>query len=131
MPLKYLVAGATGGLGASVLKYLESNLPKSEFAAASSKEENRKQFEDRGIAFRVVNYDNRDTMIESFKDVENLLFVSTNTFDVEKRRKQHQTFVDAAAEMNVGHVSNPSLDLTVSANLDMTGVVYITRIWWF
>jgi uncharacterized protein YbjT (DUF2867 family) len=105
MTLKYLVTGATGGLGSQVLSHLIANVPRSEVAAASSKEANRKQFEDRGIAFRVVNYEDPQTLESAFEDVENLLFVSTNTFDVEKRRNQHQSFVDAAKKMNVKHVS--------------------------
>lgn len=109
MTLKYLVTGATGGLGAGVLSYLAATLPSGEYAAASSREENRKQFEDRGIAFRVVNYEDPLSMESSFQDVENLLFVSTNTFDVEKRRKQHQSVVDAANKMNVKHVWYTSL----------------------
>ncbi|KAK9856715.1 hypothetical protein MYU51_000581 [Penicillium brevicompactum] len=105
MTLKYLVTGATGGLGAGVLSYLAATLQSGEYAAASSREENRKQFEDRGIAFRVVNYEDPLSMESSFQDVENLLFVSTNTFDVEKRRKQHQSVVDAANKMNVWYTS--------------------------
>lgn len=128
MTLKYLVTGATGGLGSGVLKYLVSNLPKDQFAAASSREESRKQFEDQGIAFRVVNYDDPESLKASFKDVENLFFVSTNTFDHEKRRRQHQNFVDAAEEMKVQHVSNPYLDQNGSANFNVTGLVYITCI---
>lgn len=105
MTLKYLITGATGGLGAGVLSYLAANVPASEYAAASSKEENRKQFEDRGIAFRVASYDNPETLETAFEDVENLFFVSTNTFDIEKRRKQHENFVNAAKKMNVKHAS--------------------------
>lgn len=104
MTLKYLITGATGGLGANVLSYLVANVPKSEYAAASSSEANRKRFEEQGIAFRVVDYDDPQSMETAFQDVENLLFVSTNTFDVEKRRRQHQNFVDAAKKMNVKHV---------------------------
>ncbi|CAI7611099.1 unnamed protein product [Penicillium glandicola] len=105
MTLKYLITGATGGLGAGVLSYLAANVPASEYAAASSKEENRKQFEDRGIAFRVASYDDPQTLETAFEDVENLFFVSTSTFDVEKRRKQHQNFVDAAKNTNVWYTS--------------------------
>ncbi|KAJ5312791.1 hypothetical protein N7508_003621 [Penicillium antarcticum] len=100
MTLKYLVTGATGGLGSQVLSHLLANVPGSEVAAASSKEANRKQFEGRGIAFRVVNYEDPQSLQSAFEDVDNLLFVSTDTFDVEKRRKQHQNFVDAAKKMN-------------------------------
>ena len=104
MTLKYLITGATGGLGSQVLSYLVANVPASDYAAASSSEANRKRFEDRGIAFRVVNYDNPRSLETAFEDVENLFFVSTSTFDVEKRRQQHQNFVDAAKKMNVKHV---------------------------
>jgi uncharacterized protein YbjT (DUF2867 family) len=104
MTLKYLITGATGGLGAQVLSYLVATVPASEYAAASSNGANRKRFEDQGIAFRVVNYDDPQSMEAAFEDVENLFFVSTNSFDVEKRRKQHQSFVDAAKKMNIEHV---------------------------
>ncbi|KAJ5677811.1 uncharacterized protein N7477_003444 [Penicillium maclennaniae] len=109
MTLKYLITGATGGLGSQVLSYLVANVPASEYAAASSNEANRKRFEDQGIAFRVVNYDDPQTMETAFENVENLFFVSTNTFDVEKRRGQHQNFVDAAKKMNVKHTWYTSL----------------------
>ncbi|KAE8378651.1 hypothetical protein BDV26DRAFT_261292 [Aspergillus bertholletiae] len=109
MTLKYLIAGATGGLGRHVLEYFVANKPLHEFAAASSRESNRKQFEDQGIAFRQVNYDDPATLETAFQDVENVLFVSTNTFDNEKRRKQHQNFVDAAKRSGVKHVWYTSL----------------------
>ncbi|KAJ5558220.1 hypothetical protein N7535_008435 [Penicillium sp. DV-2018c] len=109
MTLKYLITGATGGLGAAVLSYFAANLPASEYAAASSREETRKQLEDRGIAFRLANYDDPQILEAAFEDVENLYFVSTNTFDVEKRRKQHQNVVNAAKKMNVKHVWYTSL----------------------
>ncbi|KAJ5152127.1 hypothetical protein N7492_010422 [Penicillium capsulatum] len=104
MTVKYLVTGATGGLGSLVLAHLAANVPASEYAAASSSEANRNRFEDRGIAFRVVNYDDPESLESAFHNVENLLFVSTNTFDVEKRRKQHQNVVNAAKKANVQHV---------------------------
>lgn len=104
MTLKYLVTGASGGLGSQVLDYLVANVPASEYAAASSNEANRKRFEDQGIAFRTVKYEDPQSMEAAFADVENLFFVSTNTFDAEKRRQQHQNFVDAATKMKVKHV---------------------------
>lgn len=130
MTLKYLITGATGALGAGVLSYLAANVPASEYAAASSREENRKQFEDRGIAFRVASYDNPETLETAFEDVENLFFVSTNTFDIEKRRKQHENFVIAAKKMNVKHASHQTPHTTIPANIKAAGMVYISRIRW-
>jgi uncharacterized protein YbjT (DUF2867 family) len=81
MMLKYLITGATGGLGSRVLAYLVANVPRSEYAATPSQEANRASFEKYGIAFRVANYDNPATLDTAFEDVENLFFVSTENFD--------------------------------------------------
>lgn len=104
MTVKYLITGATGGLGSRVLSYLVANVPSSEYAAASSRELNRKQFEDKGISFRVVDYDDPQTLEEAFAGVENLFFVSTNVFDHERRTRQHRNVVDAAKKSGVKHV---------------------------
>jgi hypothetical protein len=104
MTLKYLITGATGGLGEQVLNYFVAHVPASEFAAASSNASNRARFEDRGIAFRHVNYDDQQSLDTGLLDVENLLFVSTNTFDNERRDKQHRQLVDAAKKAGVKHV---------------------------
>ncbi|KAA8650292.1 hypothetical protein EYZ11_001330 [Aspergillus tanneri] len=109
MALKYLITGATGGLGEQTLAYFVANCPATEYAAASSRESNRKQFEDRGIAFRHANYDDPETLEAAFQDVENLLFVSTNVFDNVKRKRQHENFVAAAKKAGVKHVWYTSL----------------------
>ncbi|KAL3465010.1 hypothetical protein BJX64DRAFT_253626 [Aspergillus heterothallicus] len=109
MTLKYLITGVTGGLGEQVLNYFVANVPSSEFAAASSNPSNRARYEDRGIAFRHVNYDDQDSLDTGLDDVENLLFVSTNIFDNARRDKQHRQLVDAAKKAGVKHVWYTSL----------------------
>lgn len=105
MPLKYLITGATGGLGSQVLNHLVAAIPAGDIAAASSKESNRAQFEARGIAFRVTNFDDRESLEAAFEGVENLFFVSTNTFDNERRQRQHRNVIEAAKKAGVKHVS--------------------------
>lgn len=107
MTLKYLITGATGGLGSQVLAYLVANVPSSEYAAAASSEARRSSFESKGIAFRVANFNEPATLDSAFADVENLFFISTNTFDNAKRRVQHQNVVDAAKRAGVKHVCYP------------------------
>jgi uncharacterized protein YbjT (DUF2867 family) len=111
MTLKYLITGATGGLGSQVLTYLSQHLPSSEFAAASSNEANRSQFEEAGIAFRVANFDDPATLDAAFADVDNLYFVSTNTFDNARRKVQHRNVVEAAKRAGVKHVCTPQIIL--------------------
>ncbi|KAL4978701.1 hypothetical protein BDW66DRAFT_129411 [Aspergillus desertorum] len=109
MTLKYLITGATGGLGKQVLRYFVDHVPASEYAAASSRASNRAHFENRGIAFRHVNYDDPESLDSGLHDVENLLFVSTNVFDNERRDKQHRRLIDAAKRAGVKHVWYTSL----------------------
>ncbi|ORX56178.1 NmrA-like family protein [Hesseltinella vesiculosa] len=109
MTLKYLITGATGGLGKEVLAHFVANVPKSDFAVGSSNEANRSSFEDQGIAFRHVNFDEPRSLETAFKDVDNLFFVSTNTFDNARRMIQHQSVVDAAKKTEVKHVWYTSL----------------------
>lgn len=109
MTLKYLITGATGGLGSQVLAYLAAHIPSSEYAAASSSEASRSRFEKDGIAFRVANFDDPATLDTAFKDVENLFFVSTNTFDNARRTIQHRNVVAAAKRAGIKHVRAPSV----------------------
>ncbi|BCS01951.1 putative NmrA-like family protein [Aspergillus luchuensis] len=116
MPLTYLLTGSTGGLGSLILDYFTSHFPPAQesthgvsYAASSSNPSNSDRFTSKGIPFRTVNYDDPSTLDIAFKDVENLFFVSTNTFDVEKRRRQHLNVVEAAKRNGVKHVWYTSL----------------------
>lgn len=104
MALRYLITGATGGLGKHVLNYFVENIPFSEFAAASSNSQNISKFEDRGIAFRHVNYDDPQSLETGLRDVENLLFVSSSGYS---RGEQHARVIDAAKKAGVKHVYWP------------------------
>lgn len=106
MTLRYLVTGSTGGVGGGVIEYFERHLQRSEFAASSSREENRPHFDAKGISFRHADYSDIGSLVGAFEGVENLLFVSSNTFNNELRSRQHKNVVDAAKKVGVGHVSN-------------------------
>lgn len=107
--MRYLITGATGGLGGQILDYFIANIPLSDFAATSSNSDNRSQFESRGLNFRHLDYDNPATIKDALNDVENLLFVSTNAnvLDVEKVMRQHRNVVYAATHSDVKHVHHP------------------------
>ncbi|KAL4909350.1 hypothetical protein BDW74DRAFT_174551 [Aspergillus multicolor] len=106
MTLKYLITGATGGLGKHVLNYFIANVPFLEFAAASSNAANRSTFEDRGIAFRHVNFDDLQSLEVGLRDVENLLVVSTSGTH---RREQHARVIESAGKAGVKHIWYTSL----------------------
>lgn len=104
MTLKYLISGATGGLGSRVLAHIAAHVPSSEYAAASSRESQRRLFEERGIAFRHADFNEPLTLDAAFQDVENLFFVSMENFDNDWRVRQHKNVIDAAKRTGVKHV---------------------------
>ncbi|PGH10659.1 hypothetical protein AJ79_05373 [Helicocarpus griseus UAMH5409] len=111
-PAKFLVTGSTGGLGAAVLATLyESVENKEEIVATSSRQQSATQLLEKypGIQFRVVNYDDKQSLEVAFGDVERLFFVSTPVVDPTKRIKQHANVIRAAKNAGVGHVYYSSL----------------------
>ena len=107
--LQYLVTGATGGIGSGVISYFLEHLSTSSFAAASSNPSSVSQFTSRGISFRHADYNDLATLDSAFSGVQNVLFVSSNTFDNELRTRQHRNVVEAAKKAGVGHVWYTSL----------------------
>lgn len=107
MSPKFLITGATSGLGASVLHTLyHQSSDKSSIAAASSRPEFASVLQERypGIEFRRVEYGDREGLVDAFRDVEMLFFVSSPEVDSAKREVQHANVVDAAKEAGVGRV---------------------------
>ncbi|OOF92116.1 hypothetical protein ASPCADRAFT_8979 [Aspergillus carbonarius ITEM 5010] len=99
MTLKYLITGATGGLGKHILNYFVANISVSEFAAASSNLSNRSLFEDHGIAFRHMHYDDAESLDTGLSGgVESLLFVSSSSGN---RGEQHARVIEAAKKAGV------------------------------
>lgn len=109
MTLKYLITGATGGLGGGVLQQISKHVPKLDYAASSSRPEAATQFGSSGIQFRHVDYRNQASLEKAFAGVEKLLFVSANTYDNEARNQQHRNVIEAASRAAVGHVYYTSL----------------------
>nr|POE65686.1 quinone oxidoreductase 2 [Quercus suber] len=107
-----LLTGATGGLGAEILKHLlstSSPLPPSAIIATSRSAANAARFEDQGVQFRVADYDDRATLKAAFAGVHDVLFVSSPTRDTARRNVEHRNVVEAAKLARVGRVWYVSL----------------------
>ncbi|OGE47193.1 hypothetical protein PENARI_c056G01555 [Penicillium arizonense] len=111
MTVKYLITGATGDLGGGVLDYFIANVDFTEFTASSSNPDNRSLFENRGVNFRHLDYEDPATLRTALRDVQNLLLVSTATgvIHIERIERHHRNVVDAARQENVKHVWYTSL----------------------
>ncbi|MFC4097556.1 SDR family oxidoreductase [Euzebyella saccharophila] len=98
-----LVTGSTGSFGSLVIEHLiDKGINKSDIAALVRDEEKASKVLPKGIKFRKGNYNDYRTLVEAFKDVDQLMFVSGS--EVATREAQHKNVVNAAKEAGVGHV---------------------------
>lgn len=107
---QYLITGATGGLGAAILDtLLSSGIPPATITASSTRVEVASKFTSLGVNFLHIDFNDAESLRTAFTGVENLFFVSTNTFNVQRRLQQHANVVLAAKAAVVKHVWYSSL----------------------
>lgn len=99
---KILVTGVTGLLGRIVLDKLLSKVPASSVKVLVRDEAKAAPFKQLGVEVAIGSYDDKTSLVNAFKDVDKLYFVSGS--DVAKRSQQHENVVNAAVEAKVGHV---------------------------
>ncbi|KAK7519280.1 NmrA-like family protein [Phyllosticta citriasiana] len=106
----YLITGATGGLGHTILHtLLSSSIPPSHITATSTRASAGPVLAALGVRFAQLDYDEPATLDAAFAGVERLFFVSTNTLDNARRRRQRRNVVEAAERAQVGLVVYSSL----------------------
>lgn len=108
----FLVTGASGHLGQSVLRHLIDTLKvePSRIAAASRNPASLSAWAARGVETRAVDFDDDASLDSAFVGVKRLLIISTNALDAEGTRlRQHKAAVKAAAKAGVGHIVYTSL----------------------
>ncbi|MDP2238242.1 MAG: SDR family oxidoreductase [Bacteroidales bacterium] len=98
-----LVTGATGHFGKSTIDFLlKKGISSTNIVALVRDEEKAAEIKSKGVALRIGDYDNYNSLIDAFIGVEKLLFVSGS--DIFNRGAQHQNVVKAAKESGVKHV---------------------------
>jgi NAD(P)H dehydrogenase (quinone) len=98
-----LVTGATGQFGKSAIDFLLKNgISSNNIVALVRNEEKAVDLKNQGVILRTGDYDNYLSLVNAFKGVEKLLFVSGS--DIENRSVQHQNVVLAAKEAGVKHI---------------------------
>ena len=98
-----LVTGSTGHFGNATINFLlEKGVSANEILALVRNEQSGDDFKKRGIGVVVGDYDNYASLVNAFKGVEKLLFISGS--DVAKRLSQHENVVNAAKEAGVKHI---------------------------
>lgn len=98
-----LVTGATGQFGKSAIDFLLKNgISSTNIVALVRDEEKATELKNQGVQLRTGDYDNYTSLVNAFKGVEKLLFVSGT--DIIKRTEQHQNIVSAAKQAGVKHI---------------------------
>jgi NAD(P)H dehydrogenase (quinone) len=100
--MKILITGATAKLGGLVLDALFTRTAKENIAVMMRRDKGAEEFSNKGIEVRIGNYDDTASMVQAFKGIDKLYFISGP--DLEGRLTQHKNVVAAALEANVGHV---------------------------
>jgi len=98
-----LITGATGEFGKNAVKQLiAKGVSSSDISVLSRTEEKANHYKADGITVKIGDYTNYNSLVEAFKDVDKLLFISSS--EIENRAEQHLNVVNAAKEAGVKHV---------------------------
>ena len=104
-----LVTGATGHFGTATIKaLLDKGISASNIAGLIRDESKAKELKKLGIKLKIGDYDDYNSLISAFENIEKLVLVSGD--NLEKREKQHKNVVDAAAEAGVQFVVYTSFE---------------------
>ena len=104
---KVLVTGATGALGALIVKSLVEKIGTSRVIAGGRKAGKAQPLVDRGVEFRTVDYDSTDTIRSALQDVTRVVLVSGS--EVGKRIPQHTRVIEECARAGVELVAYTSI----------------------
>ncbi|EAL73556.1 hypothetical protein DDB_G0268206 [Dictyostelium discoideum AX4] len=96
--MSILITGSTGKFGKNSIEFLLSNGvdPKSIIALVRD-ESKGKQFQDKGLNFRIGDYSNEESLVKEFDGIEKLLFISSS--DIENRIDHHNNVIKAAKQV--------------------------------
>lgn len=112
MTAKYLVTGASGKLGQSVLHHLTETykVAPGDIIAGSRKPEALVDWAAKGVQTRAVDFDDSASMEKAFAEAGRVLIISTDTLDRPGHRLiQHKAAIAAAEKAGVKHLLYTSM----------------------
>ena len=102
-----MVTGASGQLGRLVVAHLKTLVPAARIVALVRKPELKAAYEAEGIAARLGDYDDPDSLTAAFDGIDRLLLISSST--VGERARQHGNAIAAAKAAGVGFIAYTSI----------------------
>ena len=98
-----VVTGATGQLGSAVVEHLLTRLPADEIAVSVREPGRLQSLKERGVQVRRGDFDEEETLVESFRGASKVLVVSVPRRGEEALRA-HRTAIDSAQRAGVGRI---------------------------
>src|SRR5512145_1423683 len=99
---KILVTGATGKLGREVLDLLLNKIEAKNLSVLVRDTSKVEDLKFKGVNIFKGDYENYNSLVNAFKGIDKLYFISTNDFS--NREMQHGNVVNAAKEAKVKHI---------------------------
>lgn len=104
-----LVTGATGNYGKATIDFLlKKGISANSISALVRDAAKAEDLKTKGIHIKIGDYDNYNSMLEAFKDVDKLLLISSS--DIVNRGNQQENAVKAAKEAGVNHIVYTSFE---------------------
>ncbi|KYR02988.1 hypothetical protein DLAC_00474 [Tieghemostelium lacteum] len=98
-----LITGSSGKYGKDVINFLlEKKVNPKNIVALVRDPSKGEEYKKKGVEIRVGDYDNYQSLVDAFKNVDQLLFISSN--DPVNKLKQQQDVVKAAKEASVKNI---------------------------
>lgn len=97
---KILLNGVDGNFGGKSAGILLEKYPHEDLIFTAPREKALKKYKEMGIETRVADFNNAETLVETFKGVDTVVLISM-PFVGPKRRAAHKTAIDAAVRAGV------------------------------
>ncbi|WP_336127130.1 SDR family oxidoreductase [Mesoflavibacter sp. CH_XMU1422-2] len=121
-----LVTGATGEYGTHAINFLlEKGVEPSNISALVRSEEKAHILKEKGVNINIGDYNDYSSLVEAFKGVDKLLFVSGS--EIGTREAQHKNVVNAAKEAGVDFIAYTSFIRNVDAKDSAIGFLQDTH----
>lgn len=101
---KILVTGASGNLGKDVLNLLLSNTLSKNLSVLARDVSKVEHLKIKGVTVHKGDYYDYNSLVDAFKGIDKLYFISTNDYDMGNRETQHKNVVNAAIAAKVRHI---------------------------
>lgn len=104
-----LITGCTGPFGNAAVKFLlEKGIAANQISGFARNEKKSAELKEKGIEIRMGTYDDYPSLVNAFKGIDKLLFVSGS--ELGKRDDQHKNIIRAAKEASVKHIVYTSFE---------------------